>query len=137
MSHQDKDREAFEVTASNIGLRTLQSWGAHSTYRDANTEGAWKLWQSARDHYTPKLTAERATVALARFLALQEYHAHGFETLDSPEAYVGIAHKDHIDNARKEIEALCVAGVRFKDDRHAGAEKDTGHAYEGGHGSTP
>ena len=109
MTQQDKDRESFE-------LAWEQTVVAGHTYPAEAKEWAFLGWQAARDRYAPKLTKEQATVALARFAALQEYHAHGFETINSPDVYVGIAYKDHIDNARKEIESLSAAGMRFREE---------------------
>jgi hypothetical protein len=116
MTQQDKDRRAFEAEYIKHYEPESPPSFIMGSYMEPCQNVGWRFWQAAHDHYAPKLTKEQATVALARFVALQEYHAHGFETIDSPDVYVGIAYKDHLDNARKEIEGLSVAGLRFKEE---------------------
>jgi hypothetical protein len=106
----DQDREAFEAWfLEKYAPLCAGTRGAWREFSEAKIAG--QAWQAARAH-APKLTEAEAGERVARHFALQEYHAHGFETIGSPQVYVDKAWKDHIANAKA---ALRAAGVRFEE----------------------
>jgi hypothetical protein len=100
---------------TDINREAFEAW-QKERHRLGTYHSNLEAWQAGAAHYEPKLTEQEAVESLARFFALQEYHAHGFETLGSPETYINNAYKDHLANARNSITALRAAGVRFREE---------------------
>jgi hypothetical protein len=112
MTHLEKDREAFKKWLQNSPI----------DYHDRFVrEAAQHGWQAARDHYAPKLTQVEAM----RFLF--EFHRKAAADdcgLEIDELLTFEESRDSADedertpylNAAGNIEALRIAGVRFKDD---------------------